>query len=850
VSERWRQIERLYHLALEQEEGSRAAFIAKECAGDQALRQEIESLLAAGEGADSYLETPAIAVEAKARAQDEARWSLAGKTVSHYRVVERLDGGVEVYRGEDTRLGRPVTLRFLQSLAGDSQALERFQREARAACLLNHPNVCTVYDIDEWEGVPFLVTEFLEGQTLDYRLTAKALTIDELLDLALQIADGLEAAHSRGVWDRDVRPANLFITTRGQAKILDFGLSPPLPKIPFDRAEPTAPALAYLSPEKLRNQDLDVRTDLFSLGAVLYEMATGRRAFDGGSNEAIVNAVLNRVPASVLQLNPSLPPKLDDVIGKALQKNRERRYRNVVDLRADLKRLKRDADALRMTGKIALIRGNAAGTQPAHPERLGRYQIKGELGEGGMGTVYQAVDPVIGRSVAIKTILQETLGSPKEAAVLRQRLMREARAAGSLTHPNIVTVFDAGEEGGVTYIVMELIRGSTLAAMLPAAGKALPTQRALAILAEAAAGLDFAHSRDVVHRDIKPSNLMIQEDGTVKLTDFGIAKLVKSTTFTKGSLRGTPFFVSPEQLRGEEATPRSDQYSLAVVAWILLTGTRPFEGGGLGSVLSKILDEEPPKRSDLNPAADGVLRRALAKNPLVRFESCSAFAAALRDACLARPAANGVTGWAKRPGILVAVSMSACLMVGAGVAWRLHRADSETGRQEQQINVGLPGQKAASPTNTRPMVTPSGQVRATGETSARKVLKTGDLPIAGAVQTNANDSRRPGGPGRPLCQAPIFDMKQYGDAFSGEMVWTGFLLSGGRLKIAGQRPDIGRVRGDVLPQSAPVRVSVSPATVRLAMAPAAANCWQSPLVLQNSGEPATKINVRWEVYQP
>jgi len=195
-----------------------------------------------------------------------------------------------------------------------------------------------------------------------------------------------------------------------------------------------------------------------------------------------------------------------------------------------------------------------------------------------MGTVYEGIDPVIGRAVAIKTILQDRLGSAKEAAQLQERLLREARAAGGLAHPNIVTVFDAGEEAGVTYIVMELIRGSTLDAMMPATGTPLNTERALAILAEAAGALDFAHSRGVVHRDVKPSNIMIQADGTVKLADFGIAKLVTTATVTMpGGLAGSPYFMSPEQLRGQEATPRSDQYSLAVVAWILLTGSRPFD---------------------------------------------------------------------------------------------------------------------------------------------------------------------------------------------------------------------------------------------------------------------------------
>jgi len=748
VSERWRQIEQLYHLALDQEEGSRAAFVVRACGDDQALRQEVESLLAAGEGDDTYLETPAVVVAARARAQEEARGSMTGKTVSHYRVGEKLGGsaGVEVYRAEDTRLGRPVALKFLKSLAGDSPARQRFQREARGAYGLNHPNICTVYEIDELEGVPFLAMEFLEGKTLDHRLTGKALTIDQMLDLAVQIADGLDAAHTWGYPHRDLRPANLFITTRGEAKILGFGLALNR-ETPLERTESTAPGTApYLSPEQVRGEIPDVRTDLFCLGALLYEMATGSRAFEGGTLAAILDAVLNRTPASVLQLNPSLPPKLDDVIGKALRKDRDLRYQNAADLRADLRRVKREVDAQRITRTIALPVGNAPAVQPDQPARLGRYQITGRLGEGGMGTVYQGIDPMIGRTVAIKTILQERLGSPKEADQLRKRLMREARAAGSLAHPNIVTVFDAGEEAGVTYIVMELIQGSTLAAMLPDTRTLLPTPLALGILAGAAAGLDFAHSRGVVHRDVKPSNIMIQADGTVKLADFGIARLVKATTIAMpGSVSGTLLFMSPEQLCGKEATARSDQYSLAVVAWILLTGSRPFDGGQLAALMQKILQEEPPHSSNLNPAADGVLRRALAKDPEARFPSCITFLAALRDACTPKPAARAETGRKQRRSLLVAGGVAACLLVGAGIAWRLRPPGLEPGRPEQKTNAISPAPMVSSPAvATQPQVTPPEQApAASGKASTVKAQPAGNRPdtspsrAAGTAPTGA-----------------------------------------------------------------------------------------------------------------
>ena len=506
--------------------------------------------------------------------------------------------------------------------------LERFQRESRAAAVLNHPNICTVYDIDDWDGVPFVVMELLEGMTLEQRLASGALPIDQLLDLALQVADGLHAAHTQGLLHRGLSPANLLLTRSGQVKILGFGL------VCATASASCLPsgASAYRPPEQLRGEDLDSRTDLFSLGAVLREAAKG-------------------LP---------LPPKLDDVISKLIEEDREVRYQHAADLRVDLRRLKREIDTPRIP----------QATPTNQPARLGRYQIMAKLGAGGMGTVYQGVDPVIGRTVAIKTIPQDRLGSPTEAAQLGERLKREAQAAGNLNHPNIVTVFDAGEEAGVNYIVMELIRGSTLDDILPDNGTPMPTGRALEILADAASALDFAHSHHVVHRDVKPSNIMIQADGAVKLADFGIARRVTAmdATMTTGVI-GSPQFMSPEQLRGQETTPRSDQYSLAVVAWILLAGSKPFEGDELLALMSKIVTEQPARSDRLEPAQDRVLRRALAKEPESRFESCGSFVAALGEASAGKQAANAEAVTTKRPKTLASAEVS--LPAGGLRRWKL-----------------------------------------------------------------------------------------------------------------------------------------------------------------------------------
>jgi serine/threonine protein kinase/Tol biopolymer transport system component len=582
---------------------------------------------------------------------------VIGGTISHYRILERLGGGGMgvVYKALDLRLDRLVALKFLAGQRGaDEQQKRRFVREARAASVLDHPNICTIYEIDETgDGALFIAMALCEGETLRDRIDRGPLPFNEAVEVALQIAAGLARAHERGIVHRDVKPSNVMLSPDGLVKLVDFGIAKLADQSRLTLAGSAMGTAAYMSPEQFDGESVDLRTDIWSLGVVIHEMVTGRPPFGFSETEA-VRGILRRNPPAMSSRRPGVPPALERIVGRALAKRPAERYASMEAMRAELQELAATLDLppvqefeertlLELPSPLAAFR-----TSPQELGdgligwEIGPYEILELIGGGGMGVVYKARDERLGRTAALKFLPAELTRDP----VAKERFVQEARAASSLDHPNLCTILELGEgPDGRLYLAMPCYDGETLRQRIDRGP--LPVEETVDIAEQIARGLAKAHRNGIIHRDIKPANIMVTADGVVKILDFGLAKLAGSSTLSRtGSSAGTPAYMSPEQARGDEVDTRTDLWSLGVVLYEMLAGRRPFRGEREQAVIFSILNESPEPlatvRPQVPPELARLVTRLLSKNPAERYASIDEPLAELRSL-------RGETGTGTRP---------------------------------------------------------------------------------------------------------------------------------------------------------------------------------------------------------
>jgi len=568
---------------------------------------------------------------------------LIGSTLSRYKVLDRLGGGGAgvVYKAQDTKLERFVALKFLSSSRSGSEAdKRRFLREARAASALDHPHICTVYEIDETpEGELFIAMAFCEGETLKQRIERGPLPIGQAADLAAQIAGGLAAAHDKGIVHRDVKPANVMVSSEGRVKIVDFGIAKLEDESRLTRAGTAVGTVGYMAPEQIRGEAVDARTDVWALGLVLYEMLTGRPAFQGATEHELIRSLLSRDPEPMASVRTAVPADLERIVARALAKDPAGRYQRADAMRAELLAFLGytspsdglDRTAVEIPSRPIQTRHYDDSGHGLLGRAIGHYRIVALLGGGGMGIVYKADDLRLARTVALKFLPPELTRDPEAKA----RFMQEARAASGLDHPNVCTIHEVGEtDDGRLFLAMPCYDGETLRSRIERGP--LPIDEATDIAQQIAKGLSKAHGRGIVHRDIKPANLVVTSDGVVKILDFGLAKLAGAAALTRtGSSIGTPAYMSPEQARGDDVDHRTDLWSLGVVLYEMVAGRRPFRGEHEQAVLYSLLNDEPKRLSSLRPDTprelEKIVEGLLEKDPEDRYPTVDGPLADLRS---------------------------------------------------------------------------------------------------------------------------------------------------------------------------------------------------------------------------
>jgi len=570
---------------------------------------------------------------------------LTGRRLAHYQVLERLGEGAmgAVYRARDEKLGRMVALKILPP-APDAESAQRFEREARAISALSHPNIAVIYAFEQDEEMRFLALEYVSGGTLAERIArfkkeGRAPTPREVVDACLQIAAGLAHAHRRGVVHRDVKAENVLVSEDGLLKVTDFGVAKVGGEAGLTEEGSLVGTMAYMAPEQILGEAVDRRADVFSFGVLAFELAAGELPFDPIHAAQLNYEIVNAPTPDLDDYRRDLPKAFAELIYKTLEKRPEDRLQ---DLDEAVEKLEEIRANLR-TGSA-----DVTGPMPTYerPRReievgatVGRYRVLSKIGEGGMGTVYRAHDLTLDRTVALKTLKTLTFVNPER----KKRFLQEAKAASALNHPNIVTIHEADEQLGVSFIAMEFIEGETLDRRI--ARGPIGLNESLRIAIQIADALAAAHQAGIVHRDLKPGNVMLADDGRVKLLDFGLAKLGEDVLTTseaadapqteEGAILGTAAYMSPEQAEGRAVDSRSDVFSFGSLLYELETGRRAFDGESKVSVLAAIVQKQPTPLVDLAPETprelDRIVGRCLRKAPERRFQHMGDVKVALED---------------------------------------------------------------------------------------------------------------------------------------------------------------------------------------------------------------------------
>lgn len=582
---------------------------------------------------------------------------MSAQILTRYEILGILgQGGMgQVLKARDRQLQRIVAIKKLvHGALGDEEARARFLREARLAAQLNHPNIATIYDIFDSEGEAFIVMEYVEGETIRDRVARGPLPLATVMDLAIQIASALAAAHQHNVIHRDIKSENIKIRPDGQVKVLDFGLAKRIRSVDPTVEETvqaesiwiTQPGFAagtpgYTAPEQWKGGQVDGRADIFSFGVVLYEMITGRAPFPGQSVIERITATMHNDPEPVTQYAP-VPGQLERVVKKALAKDPNHRYQSMTELLRELELLRQQLSSSPEPATLVV--------EAAPVTLAGRYRLVAELGQGGMGKVYQAKDLKLDRTVAIKELHRGVLTDERA----RARFLREASLLAQLNHRNIATVHDIIEEGQQVYIIMEYIEGERLLDKVKRGP--LPAEEAYRYALEVAEALAEAHRRRIIHRDIKSANIMITTSGHAKVLDFGLAKqMAQASVSETGQTEtmaaeltgtrvtfGTPKYMSPEQRLTADVDERSDIFSYGVVLCEMLTGELNF----MGEVVAELLESDPQLwPSPLNRLPEPwrpVVKKSLARDLRHRYQTMTELMADLQQL---KSAAEVPTEW-------------------------------------------------------------------------------------------------------------------------------------------------------------------------------------------------------------